>query len=498
MRAEMLKTSRWLMMLLSLTLLFPALAVHADKGGKRYLTLTVGLTEDQKVNNLPEDFIPSENYDRKVVKISISKENKMVRFEPVGVGTTNFIVRNGKGAKIVEFVVNVRKTNLSAVAYEIKQLLGDIEGIEIKQVNGRVLVDGEILLPRDMNRIYSVIAQFPDVASSIVTLSPLAQKKISEMIERDIGNPEIRVRAVNEKFILEGVADSDAEKQKAVIIAKTYVPDVIVDAAEKDGVIRKRKFDSVIDLLTVKPGPEPQPGKMIKLIVHYVELKKDYEKGFRFQWTPSLKDGSSVSFRTPSSSESGGLVSTITGTIDGLLPKLNFAKNHGHARVLQSSSIIVQDGSAGIIQSVTRIPYLIQNQYGQQSTAFEEAGLDTQITPTLVSSKSDSVNLQISFKIKALQGMTEKGPIISNNTIQTKVIVRSSQSAAIGGLVNNSSGTDYNKLPKDMTENPILSLYASKDFRRDQSQFVVFVTPVIMSSASQGSDEIKKKFRLRE
>jgi pilus assembly protein CpaC len=315
-------------------------------------------------------------------------------------------------------------------------------------VNGKILVDGEILLARDMNRIVSVVAQFGDQASSIVTLSPLAQKKIAEMIERDIGNPEIRVRAVNEKFMLEGVAESDAEKQKAVIIAKTHVPDVIVDQAEKDGTIKKRKFDSVIDLLTVKPGPEPQPGKIIKLIVHYVELKKDYTKGFRFQWTPSLKDGSSVTFRSTSSSEAGGLIGTITGTIDGLLPKLNFAKNHGHARVLQSSSIIVQDGNQGIIKSQTRIPYLIQNQYGQQSTAFEEAGIDTQITPQMVSPKSDSISLQINFTIKALLGLTEKGPITSNNTITTKVVVRSSQSAAIGGLVSNSSGTNYNKLPE--------------------------------------------------
>ena len=41
-------------------------------------------------------------------------------------------------------------------------------------------------------------------------------------------------------------------------------------------------------------------------------------------------------------------------------------------------------------------------------------------------------------------------------------------------------------------------LYSAKDFRRNKNQFVVFVTPIIKASASQGSEGIKRKFRLRE
>jgi pilus assembly protein CpaC len=62
--------------------------------------------------------------------------------------------------------------------------------------------------------------------------------------------------------------------------------------------------------------------------------------------------------------------------------------------------------------------------------------------------------------------------------------------------VSNSSGKDYNKLPKNVSDNPLISLYASKSFRRNQSQFVVFITPVIKSSASAGSERIKQKFRI--
>lgn len=481
---------------LFLFLLLVLIAIPGTVLGKN-ISLTVGLSEEIDVPNMPASLGDDLNYNRNVVKISVAPTLKKIRFEPIAAGTTNFVLRDDKGRKIADYVIVVRKTNLGRVANEIKSLLGDIEGIQIKIVNNKVVIDGEILLPRDMNRIYSVVAQFSDVASSIVTMSPLAQKKIAEMIEKDIGNPEIHVRAVNEKFILEGVAGSEGEKQKSEIIAKTYVPDVIVEAAESAGLLKKRKIDSVINLITIKAGPEPQPGKIIKIIVHFVELQKDYTRGFRFQWTPTLKEDSGVQFSSGGQS-SGGVIGAITGTISDLLPKLNFAKAHGHARVLQSSSIIVQDGNPGIIKSVTRIPYTVQNQFGQLATNFEEAGIDTNITPSIVSAKSDSISLIITFSLKSLIGQTEKGPLVSNKSIQTKVVVRSTQSAAIGGLVSNDSSMAYNRLPRGASENPLISLYASKQFQRNQSQFVVFITPVIMNSASEGSEDVKKKFRLKE
>jgi len=94
--------------------------------------------------------------------------------------------------------------------------------------------------------------------------------------------------------------------------------------------------------------------------------------------------------------------------------------------------------------------------------------------------------------------MTDKGPLVSNSQITTVIIVRSGQSAAVGGLISNSSSTDFNKMPKNNGADPIISLYASKAFQRNQSQFVVFVTPIIKSSASQGAEKVKQKFRLRD
>ncbi len=463
---------------------------------KRFIPLYIGISHDEKLEYIP----PGVNFGgdfRNVIRLSVAKKMNVLRITPRKVGVATLIVKDKNQQKIYEIRLDVKKSNLTKVVREMRALLSDIDGITIKIVNNKVVVDGKVLLPKDMNRIYAVIKQFGDLADTLVELSPLAQKKIAEFIERDINNPEVNVRAVNDKFILEGSVSDKNARDRAEIIAKTYVPDIVVESAEAEGVLKKRKVDAVINLITIKPAPAAPPGKTIQLVVHYVELKKDYERAFRFQWTPDIQDNTEIQFSNDSRSP-GGVISTITGIVSNLLPKLNWAKSHGHARVLQSSSMIVQDGQKGDIRSTVKVPYSIIGSNGQAGTNFETTGITSTVTPQIVNPRSDSIQLTTDFSVKSLLGISNAGPLVSENKVNTVITVRSGQSAAIGGLVSNTSTTDFNRLPKNVSSNPLISLYASKAFQRNQTQFVVFITPIIKSSASAGSEKIKRKFRLRD
>lgn len=473
--------------------LIPGLMAEAKES--RQLDLYVGIYSDVKVPNATSN-IQLKGTFRKLTRVQFNPTSQVMRFYPKKEGTGTVLVTNAKTGKVLyEFTVAIKKTDLKRVAREIQALLQNIEGINIKVLNNKVIVDGQILLPSDMKRIHSVVKQFGDLATTLVTLSPLAQNKIAQFIERKINNPEIHVTATNQKFILEGTANSKEERDRAEILAKMYVPDVIVDEAVADKKVLERKADVVINLITVRPPAEPEPSKIIQMVVHYVELQKDYTKGFRFQWTPDVGDGSTLQFSSGGRSP-GGVLATITGTISNLLPKLNWAKEHGVARVLQSSSLIVEDGKTGVLNSITRLPYQVVNSQGQPSTNFEETGLRTNITPKVMGARSDSVKLAMNFSVKSLLSYSDQGPLTAAREIQTTIHVRSGKSAAIGGLITSDQATNYNKLPSNVSRNPIISLYASKDFRKNQSQFVVFVTPIIKSSASAGSEKIKRKFRV--
>jgi pilus assembly protein CpaC len=45
---------------------------------------------------------------------------------------------------------------------------------------------------------------------------------------------------------------------------------------------------------------------------------------------------------------------------------------------------------------------------------------------------------------------------------------------------------------------PLFRLLRSKNYSTTKSQYVMFVTPEIIESASVGTEEIRKKFRRRE
>ena len=469
-----------------------------DPKREKSLPLFVGIEQTEQLVYLPAGAKFKGDF-KKVTKVSVDRATDTLRFNPTNSGFATLAIYNEKDVKIYEFRLDVQKTNHAKVAQEIRSLLADVEGITIKIINNRVVIDGKVLLPSELSRIIGVVGQYDSkIASSLVTLSPVAQRKIAQAIFNDINLPEVTVRAINDKFILEGSVGSQAEKDKCEAIAQMYVPDIVKEAGEKEGTIIKLKKTFVLNLLEIKAAPPKEPGKIIQMVVHYVELNKNFEKSFKFQFTPTLEDKSGISF-SQDSRQPSGIVSTITGIVSNLLPKLNWAKQYGHARVLQSSSLIVLDGQKGDLKNTTAIPYVTANATtGQPITSFTDAGMSMSITPRILNPRSDSIQLQIDFAMKSLLGLTDSGPMISNSSMSTAIVVRSGQSAAVGGLIANSTGTDYNKLPKNNATDPIISLYASKSFQRNQSQFVVFVTPSIKASASQGAEKVKEKFRLRD
>ena len=460
------------------------------------LSLTKGVYYDQPIPLAPKNFKRGGFY-KKIVSAEYISRDKKLRITPNVVGDGTLFIKDPKTNDILyEFRINVKKTNLFGIATEIQSLLQDIEGINIKTINNKVVVDGQILLPSDMKRIHNVTRQYDGQAVSIVILSPVAQNKIAEFIEREINNPEVQVKALNDVFMLLGVVQSKEEKERAQIIAEAYLPDAIVDQAVNEKKVLQRSRKPVVNLLKLAPPPAAGPKKIIQLVVHFVELQKSYQKGFRFQWTPGLGDNSNVSFSTGSET-SGSAITSLTGIINNLFPKLNWAKQHGHARVLKSSSLLVQEGVEGELNSTDDIPYVTTSSEGTPTTQFVSAGVNSKMTANLSGARGDSVSLKMNFGVSNLVGQSSGQPQIARKTVKTSLVIRNGQSAAIGGLISSNSSKNYNRLPANASANPLISLYRSKDFARSQSQFVVFVTPIIKSSASEGSEKIKKKFRLQ-
>ncbi len=463
---------------------------------RRYLDLILSVEHDEELLIPETDLIykgKSDFFDMKRIK---GTDYFRIMPKKVGNGIVT-IHKKQTGQILVELRFDIRDDQIEKTLREAKSLLGDIEGIEYKIVNGTILLDGYALIPRDLIRIAQVVKTIgSDKIRSLVTLSPIARKKIAEYIARDVNNPEISITAVGDFLKLEGVVNSQSEKDRVLRLVGLYMPDIVIENApdtEHIKIVGRKSSGKVeeliIDLMTIKKDEDKvePPPKMIQIVTHFVEYNEFYSKNFDFNFSPKLAaiDGAT---RQPNS----GSLSEIASLVDRLLPKLNWAKNHGYARVLDTGSILVQDKQkANISRSITVAKGLIAGQNGEQKLDSTIASLSIDTTPTIKSERSRLIELK-NLAVK-LVDPNEFGT--AQTEVNTTISVRDRQSAAFGGTIKKKKNGNFGN-PIDTQA--IISLNARKDHTKNTSNFVVFITPIIKASASDGVDQVKKKFRLKE
>ncbi len=488
-----------------LLLMPPADAADDDVNkGISFLTLSVGIQHDYK---LPEDYkgqkLKFEGTYKRLSGMSHRKKENALRFVPKKQGFGALIIKSAKGEILQKLNIDVRKINLRKIAKEVSDLLIAVDGINIKILNGKVVIDGQIMLPKDMDRIAAVMAQYGNQqVVSLVTFSPEAQNKIAELILKKIENPDISLDVIYSQFILRGEVEDEAEKGRAERIARLYTRIDLEGSGSGPGKVMRRGRQKVVNLITVRPPPPPPKKKppaekkLIQIVVHYVELHKSFNKGFAFQWSPLINDGTTVNV-------SGGGVSqlpfALTATVKNLLPKLNWAKSFNFARILHNASLILKDGEKGIINVSTTVPVSQQTASGEISTSAPRETLMADMTPKITGPMKDHVNIKVGFRATNITGRSSEGVLTTERTLQTNLRVRGGVSAVLGGLISSNMRKNFNRLPPGSGDAPpLFTLLSSKTYETSTSQFVVFITPSITRSASSGIERIKKKFKLDE
>jgi pilus assembly protein CpaC len=123
------------------------------------------------------------------------------------------------------------------------------------------------------------------------------------------------------------------------------------------------------------------------------------------------------------------------------------------------------------------------------SIQFKEFGVRLSFTPTVV---ADRVHLKVKPEVSTLdfnnaillQGF--RIPALSTRRAETELELRSGQTFAMAGLLNNSVATSMQKIP-GIGDIPILGkLFQSKAAQKDQTELVVMIEPVILPRNSPG------------
>lgn len=442
-----------------------------------------------------------------LLNLVLSPSKQEITFKGVKAGKTSVTIRDQAGDIRDRFIVTITSDGNSNIVSQLRDLIGDVEGLEIGIKGGRVFVGGEIVVPSDIGRVSTVLAGYPDVLL-LLELSDQTQRVIARKMQEELAKNNLRdvtVRVVNKTFWLEGVVNAQAKKELAMEIANAYLPDRIKALASDSGRIESVKRDPILNFISVNEQKDPpQPKKLLKIATQFVELSKNYNNSFGFRWAPFMTNEGSISFgQTDGGEINSSQDGTLAGTITNLFPKLNSAKNAGYARIIQSAMVVTEDKETASVKKNSQYSFAVGS--GEFTQAQQvDLTFDFKVKPEVIGEESVKMDLGVTVTIP--QGQSGSGtPLTTTNSVSTKVVVKSKESAVIGGIVQNSSSTDYDKGRPNLNAEgggeaqvtPLFDLYRAKSYGTSKSQFVVFVTPEIIQSAAEGTEEVRKKFRKR-
>ena len=430
------------------------------------------------------------NSNTRVLEAVVQRDQNQVILFGQRVGEATFIIFDRRNPGIrEEYEIRVIGADLDRIRRQLLSAIGDIEGVNIRVVGNQVLIEGEVSLEQERFRIQTLADRFPQVIS-LVILSPLTLQILASTIERDIGIPEVQARPLKDKILLEGVVYSPEQKLKAEEIAKARHPKII-------NTLEVRKLE--------RP---PGRAKTIVLNVHFLELSKQMFDKWGVKWTPLALSGGGFQGFFQQDLVNGELIgdfnATISGTVSAFLPKFERARASGYIRVLENPIVLVKEGNPVSVFAGASIPFIVGVVDGVPVVAFQEVGINMDVTPY---AQGDSVDLKINISVKDIGDVTlsatglaqssDNAPsaAIVESKISTTVFARAGESIILGGLFRTSDSVVYNR-PSIQSTDAIFELLRSKEYDKRKSQFVIFITPQIHADTSTANRELKELFNL--
>lgn len=412
--------------------------------------------------------------DRSVVDYLVQENRQSIYLNAKKEGFATLTLWNSKNEVQDSISISVYGVTLSNIIKEAKQAFRSITTIQYLVQDNTLRIVGEALSPSEFKRIQEFADRYAQVFSD-VAMARAVLNTLTNRIEHAIATPGIKVRAVRNRIILEGVAYSSAAVKKAEEIAKLYAPDAL-------------------NLIEIKKGNRSLgKEKMVQLDLYFMEIQKSALKTFGIQWAPGSfpkSESSNMSIGGGGGNGGvGGLAKSLIGFVLNLAPKIRFMKESGLGRVLENPTLFVKSGDSAQFFSGVQVPY-----YSQETVQFKEVGVKLLAEP-IISGKD--IDLKLSATISSPSPHIQGG--INTHTIATTAYVPLGQAAVLGGILTNRDVKTYNRIPKNIsTSTALFTLFLSKDFQSSNSELVVFVLPRVVDRVANAKAEQKKWKEMEE
>jgi pilus assembly protein CpaC len=396
----------------------------------------------------------------------------------IGEGRTSLLVWRKNDARL-SYVVLVRKQDPKELVSEVRALLGDREGIQVRVVSDRVFLDGETVTLDDYDRVQHVLQLFPSL-TSFVRPSGNAKKLAAEALNRALQRNGLRgvtATVLGGTLALEGQVESKEDLRKLDLITRA--------SGEKTE-----------NLVTVGIR------KMVLVEVDFVEASSGSSRLVGIKPPASListGDGltASLNIVQPLRALDGGQTQRAASLSVSATAGTDFSAgarfDNGAVRILSQPRLVCASGEKAEFLAGGEIPVLMATQ-NQFAVEFKKFGILLNITPT--ADKSGNIATEIYAEVSDLDrsiSLRANGfevPGFRVRDVKTSVTVKDGETIVLSGLYSSSEDKEVSKVPL-LGHIPILGeLFKSRSFIEHKTELAIYVTPRLISPATGRSKDL--------
>jgi len=404
-------------------------------------------------------------------------------------------------------------------AEEVQSLIA-IPTVKVRSTPEAIIVEGEVSSAEELQRLNEILAQ---VRGKVINWVKVAAPppppptppppSFAERVKEAIGIPTIDVKGDEKGLVLMGTVSSQAEKERALRIARFMLglppvpPPTPAPAAPSFGITTMttpltgagvtgvnpvtvtptaptQQQPQILDLIEVKGG------KQIRVELQVVEINRTALKHLGIEY-PALSN--------PDPLQAPGIVfgqieNPATGGVTGFAQRtpikavLQAMEQKNLARTLSAPSAVVLSGQEARFNVGGEIPIPVATIAPGVGTTtaveFRPFGLVLSVIPTV--EPNGKIALRVSTEVSELDttiAVNIGGALIPGTRIRkasTQVELASGETLVMSGLVQRVQQEIVNKVPF-LSKIPILGeLFTSRKFQQGETELAILVTPILI------------------
>jgi pilus assembly protein CpaC len=286
-----------------------------------------------------------------------------------------------------------------------------------------------------------------------------------------------KVEAVQmgDRIVLTGNYDTDETVQRVALV--------------------KRAYPMLIDQIPARPlARKVYNEKLIRLDVKLVEVKKNALDNMGIKWAESM---SGPTFATSGffyansqfrgTAQDGFPVTTgvkpwvsYFGIATQLTSMINLLEETGAGWVLAEPKLSAQSGGKANFIAGGELPIPVAGPFGQTQVVYKQYGVILNFEP--IADDEGNVSSHVSAEVSDIDTAHSSAgmPAFTQHKTETDVTLRENETLVISGLLKNTGNKTLDQIPF-LGDIPVLGeLFRNRQFRNEQTELVVMVTPRIV------------------